>query len=323
MRRVLIISIVIIGILMVSGCVRRWKVEIVNYEAPNWTSDNKIVFMKDHYVQIFEEMPPAIAVHQAGGHEEIYICEIDADGKNYREIAKVVDRDFEVGPLPVNLSTSSSAGEWVVYYIVTDISNITNSPSDGEIWVIKRDGTGLKKISDNGLYPDLSPDGSKIVYQKPNQGIWIMNRDGTNDHQIVADENAHNPAWSSDGGKIGYVRSDSLGIWIVDTSGVLIFSWKGDSIVKPGGPGGIDWGPSDHDAIISECGRLFPEYQDGFIVIYIDSLHYFFTPFKACVYRWSANGTYFIAHDSIGHFVASFKDTFFNVNSDTKWYLKP
>jgi len=98
MRRILIISIVIIGILMISGCVRRWKVEIVNYEAPNWTSDNKIVFMKDHYVQIWEATPPIIPEHQAGGHEEIYICEIDADGKNYREIAKVVDEDFEVGP---------------------------------------------------------------------------------------------------------------------------------------------------------------------------------------------------------------------------------
>jgi hypothetical protein len=186
---------------------------------------------------------------------------------------------------------------------------------------MKRDGTGLKNLGE-GSYPDLSPDGKKIVYQKPNQGLWIKNIDGSGDRQIVADGKAQQPAWCSGGVKIAYIRSDSLGIWVVDTLGNLIFSWKGDSIVKPGGPGGVDWGPSDSNAIIAECGKISPEYQDGFIVLYIDSLHYFFTPLKACVYRWSPDGKHFKAQDAEGSFIATFKDNF-DADLNTKWYLKP
>jgi len=294
MRRVLIISIVIIGILMVSGCVRRWKVEIVNYEAPNWTSDNKIVFMKDHYVQIFEEMPPAIAVHQAGGHEEIYICEIDGDGKNYREIAKVVDEDFEVGPNRGAVSTSS-AGDWIAFAM----EDWNKGEHYTEIFVMKRDGSGLRNLGE-GTRPDLSPDGSKIVYQKPNQGIWIMNRDGTNDHQIVADENAHDPAWSSDGKRITY---EVINLIIVDTLGNVL-QIINESIDYP------DWGPSDSNAI---AGSEMRNYKGKIIYLgteIVDTLKIT----SGYGLKWSPDGSKFIAYDGKWYIT--------NREGTNKWYLK-
>jgi len=301
MRRVLIISIVIIGILMVSGCVRRWKVEIVNYEAPNWTSDNKIVFMKDHYVQIFEEMPPAIAVHQAGGHEEIYICEIDGDGKNYREIAKVVDEDFEVGPNRGAVSTSS-AGDWIAFAM----EDWNKGEHYTEIFVMKRDGSGLRNLGE-GTRPDLSPDGSKIVYQKPNQGIWIMNRDGTNDHCIIPDSNAVSPAWSPEGRRIAYVvgypNVDTL--VVIDTSGNLLKTF----FVEIDMP---DWGPLDSNAISGSGGGhariIYYESEN------IDNLSDVPAGWGGGA-KWSPDGQFFIGWASGNYWII-------NRNTGTKWVLK-
>jgi Tol biopolymer transport system component len=66
------------------------------------------------------------------------------------------------------------------------------------------------------MYPDLSPDGSKIAYAKRNEGIWIMNRDGSGDHQIVGDTTASYPAWSPDDTLIAY---GFYGMHILRTNG--------------------------------------------------------------------------------------------------------
>jgi len=117
------------------------------------------------------------------------------------------------------LNVSSSSGEWVVLDNITKIEY--ERFTEGEIWVMKRDGSGLQKVG-SGLYPDLSPDGSKIVYMKPRRGIWIMNRDGSDDHQIVSDTTASYPAWSPDDTLIAYGSKGN----------VEILNLKNDQIIK-------------------------------------------------------------------------------------------
>lgn len=65
---------------------------------------------------------------------------------------------------------------------------------DFEIWVVNADGTGLTKVVEYGITPSLSPDGKKIVYVRlsykyinlPGNGkLWIVNIDGTNNHQLT------------------------------------------------------------------------------------------------------------------------------------------
>ncbi len=315
MKKILTI-ISIIGLLGVfAGCGRRTD-EGKYWSAPNWTSDGKIVFLEHYCIQKWEQTISGWT--QAGGSEEINLYEIDNNGSGLRKITEIDSNEFGHGPELGGISTSS-AGNW----IVLSIEDWRRGEHYPVIYTVKRNGDSLMEIG-SGTYPDFSPDASKIVYEKPNQGIWIMNKDGSNDHQIVKNLEANRPAWSTDGEKIGYIRSDSLGIWVVDTSGNLIYSWKGDSVVKPGGPGGIDWGPPDSNAIIAECGRISPEYEDGFIVLYLDSLQkkYVFTPLKACVYRWSPDGRHFKAQDSEGNFITTFGNNY-SVNFATKWYLKP
>jgi len=80
------------------------------------------------------------------------------------------------------------------------------------LWTISPDGTNLTQIlhSNNGAsYPSFSPDGSKILYLE--DGVWIMNSDGTNRTILYAnssiDYDFGPPRFSPDGEKIVFVMA--------------------------------------------------------------------------------------------------------------------
>jgi TolB protein len=67
--------------------------------------------------------------------------------------------------------------------------------------------TQLSQVKD--LYPHLSPDGARIVFQSNRSGrpqIWLMNRDGSGLVQLtdLPGEGAETPVWSPDGRQIAY-----------------------------------------------------------------------------------------------------------------------
>lgn len=59
-----------------------------------------------------------------------------------------------------------------------------------------------------GMDPAWSPDGTKIAYAKwgQNAGIYIMNADGSEAHQVYADPQDRAPVWSPDGSQIAFYR---------------------------------------------------------------------------------------------------------------------
>lgn len=76
-------------------------------------------------------------------------------------------------------------------------------------WAIMLANTGTGDVRDlgNGKFPEVSPDGSKILFQRARQrdgnwySVWTMNIDGSEQTEIISspDWAAINPTWSPDG----------------------------------------------------------------------------------------------------------------------------
>ncbi len=290
MKKVLL-STLVISMLFGCNCQKQWEDKITVWQAPNWTSDGKIVFLEHYHVQKIKKTITGNA--QAGGNEKITVYEINNDGSGLKKIATIKENTFDYGPQLGGIS-SSSAGDWIVFSI-EDWNRGEHYPV---MYVIKRDGTNKKEIG-SGRDPDFSLDASKLVYQKPDQGLWIMNSDGSEDHKIVSDGSS--PAWSPDGGKIVY----SSGPKIVDTSGALIKDYTLSRVLSP------DWS----DAIdtigigngLNGKVRLISLSTDNVDTLDINT---------GGTFKWSPDGEYFVGYDKDGYFIIERDGT-------NKWYLKP
>ena len=66
-----------------------------------------------------------------------------------------------------------------------------------EIWVAQVDGSGARRLTRLGdaVEPSWSPDGRHIAFERLEQGIWIIGRDGRGLRRVVADARATFPRW--------------------------------------------------------------------------------------------------------------------------------
>ena len=211
MRNRMMIMVVVGIMLIVVGCSLFYnEYDLVRYKAPNWTDDGKIVFIKDYRHVRDQKTITGLIGDVAGSWEAYILCEIDKDGNNYTEICTLAV--CKESAYLLRIDNTSSSGEWVAMGMVGGYG------IEKGVYVVKRDGSGLMKVSE-GTYPDFSPNVDKIVYQKENEGIWIMNRDGSGDHQIVSDTTASYPAWSPDDTLIAYVSKELYGTHVINTNG--------------------------------------------------------------------------------------------------------
>jgi Tol biopolymer transport system component len=86
-----------------------------------------------------------------------------------------------------------------------------------DIWSIRPDGSDRRNVTQTAdqheLYPQASPDGSKICFllDQPSgrdtlRSLWVMNVDGSERKRIA--EQARHPCWSPDGKKIAFSKQE-------------------------------------------------------------------------------------------------------------------
>ncbi len=105
-------------------------------------------------------------------------------------------RQLTDSPQPDYDPVWSPTGEWIAF--------VSERTGNDEIWIIHPDGTGLKQLTHNtwewDKHPSWSPDGKQIVFwsnrKVGRKQIWIMNLDGSDQHDISNDQwNDWDPIW--------------------------------------------------------------------------------------------------------------------------------
>jgi hypothetical protein len=269
-------------VLFIISCSKTTYEEYISCESPNWTSDGKVVFVREKEVWKTVE---DIGVRSDIVSDSTWLYEVNADGSGRENKGLLFDdAAFGGGGL-------SSAGGWVVF-----------GDADNNIWVVRRDGTSLQEVGE-GRKPDFSPDVSQIVYEKRNEGIWIIDRNGDNDYQIISDTDARYPAWSPDDTLIGYVLMSSPYV-------TCISNLDGDSVKFYSRKYFLDWDEAGSNSIFIQLwSGLYAELN--ILTDEVDSVDITQEGISKC----SPNGEYFIGRDSDWFII--------NRAGNNKWYLQP
>ncbi len=157
------------------------------------------------------------------GNWDIFI--VDGNGRNLQQVTD--------DPAPEMHPSFSIDGKKLVY------SRYNGQSRQWEIWLLDLSNPGQRKYIAAGLFPNFSPVGHSIVYQRPAQrgselfGIWMISL-GKDDQPSMptevisgSDRALIGPEWSSDGEKIVYcsVHPNDKGaavdsqLWIVGVNG--------------------------------------------------------------------------------------------------------
>ncbi len=125
-----------------------------------------------------------------------------------------------------------------------------------DLATVRWDGTDLRRLTTSGrtTYASYSPDGRFIVHRHAaatGSKIFVMNADGTGDHDVSGDSILDGwPSWSPDGARIVFTRKvgDDFEIFVMDRDGGAVRQLT----FGPGRFVNARWSP-DGRAIL--CGR--------------------------------------------------------------------
>lgn len=114
----------------------------------------------------------------------------------------------------------------------------------GDIYRVEQDGSNLVNVSSNPAredWPSVSPDGSKVLFLRSLNALWVMDADGSNAH-AVATGAIYRPIWNPGSTRIAYqlqVSGSNTDIWVVNADGTGLTPLSND----PAADGPPAWSP--------------------------------------------------------------------------------
>ncbi len=185
-------------------------------DAPAWSPDGKMIA----FVSIRD------------GVSQIFVMR--ADGTDARQLTKGSAENIH----PTWSTDSAKILFNTTHFSAATAADGRDVPSDNkvigeqidkkmELATIRPDGSDLKRITTGGgfTYASYSPDGRLILHRKV-QGalsqIFIMNADGSNDHNVSGEGNLDGwPAWSSEGKRIVFSRriKEAFQLFVMNNDG--------------------------------------------------------------------------------------------------------
>jgi len=210
----------------------------------------------DPFTQSTEVAFNRLNLHGMGGLSGVLASgkfDLDVENSNYLGAAKYGTVPLKIGATTINLDENNlSNTEILCYYAYSPLylgdqatldnllpvsvcSGKINNPSFAftsfdsstnqfDIYTMDEDGSNLINLTGTGnqYKPDISPDGSKIVYadnSNNNEEIYVMNIDGSGKKNLTQSSGAEgDPLWSPDGSKIAFIGNDDS-IYIMDADG--------------------------------------------------------------------------------------------------------
>jgi Tol biopolymer transport system component len=198
------------------------------------------------------------------GNEELYV--MDADGRNVKRLTRHPASDIaaawsadgrriaftRVGPAGGEILVMNADGtgvrrisprpvrgygsytpDWSGAAGLIAFSGSFATPENPEIYVVRPNGTGLKRLTftkgdahtlgDDG-FPAFSPDGRRIAFSSNRGGegdLWIMNANGSGQRRLAGIKGRDDwmPTWSQDGSRLAFSSVDAAGRGVIYTVG--------------------------------------------------------------------------------------------------------
>ncbi len=205
---------------------------------------DQILFSSTHHDPNSKKLQDDELAFRASGKERRYAWDYDPemDVYAYSEKTGTLTRLTDARGYDAEASYSPD-GQWIAFSSMRDAYNRTLSPAEqkqletdpsyfGEIYIMKADGTGQKRLTNVAGYdggPFFTHDGERIVWRRfDEQGliadVWTMKLDGTDQKQITDFKSMSWAPYQHPSGEYFLFASNKLGfenfeVYMVDTAG--------------------------------------------------------------------------------------------------------